>query len=50
MSKLRGVSVSPSGIVQVQKESFIPKSGKNLIVVSVHVPCNKKIYFRGGFK
>lgn len=32
--------VSPSGVVQVEKESFVPKFGKNLIVVSVHVACN----------
>lgn len=32
--------VSPSGIVQVEKESFVPKFGKNLIVVSVHVAWN----------
>lgn len=30
---------SPSGIVQVENESFVPKLGKNLIVVSVHVAC-----------
>lgn len=30
-------SFSPSGIVQVEKESFVPKFGKDLIVVPVHV-------------
>lgn len=30
---------SPSGIVQVEEESFIPKLGKDLIVVSVHIAC-----------
>lgn len=34
------VFVSPSGIVQVEEEAFIPKFGKNLIVMPVHVACN----------
>lgn len=33
--------VSPSGIVQVEKESFIPEFGENLIVVPVHVACSR---------
>lgn len=41
-------SVSPSGIVQVKKEAFVPKLGKNLIVVSVHVPCNKGVTLARG--
>lgn len=32
--------VLPSCIVQVEKKSFVPKFGKNLIVVSVHVACD----------
>lgn len=32
--------VSPSGVVQVEEESFVPEFGKNLIVVPVHVACN----------
>lgn len=34
------ISVSPSGIVQVEEETLVPKFGKYLIVVSVHVACN----------
>ena len=40
---LNSVFFSPSGIVQMQKESFIPKFGKYLIVVSIHVTCNQII-------
>lgn len=38
---VNNIFFSPSGIVQVENESFVPKLGKNLIVVSVHVACNK---------
>lgn len=38
---LNSVFFSPSGIVQVEKKSFVSKLGKNLIVMSVHVTCNR---------
>lgn len=34
--------VSPSGVVQVQKESFLTKFGKDFIVMSVHVTCESR--------
>lgn len=36
------VCVSPSGVVQVQKETFVPKFGKDLVVMSVHVACERR--------
>lgn len=33
---------SPSGVVQVQKESFLTKFGKHFIVMSVHVTCESR--------
>lgn len=38
---LSNIFFSPSGIVQVKNESFVPKLCKNLIVVSVHVACKR---------
>lgn len=38
---LNNIFLSPSGIVQVENESFVPKLRKNLIVVSVHVACKR---------
>lgn len=39
--------VSPSGVVQVQKESFLTKFGKNFIVMSVHVTCESRNVHKG---
>lgn len=34
--------LSPSGVVQVEKKPLVPKFGKNLVVVPVHIACDIK--------